>query len=266
MQAHTGKAITEENQVRMTTDPKPDFGRQAMRSLAGLAVAILALVASSPVHSGTAAIDNSVQLDPFNPVPEIQFSRGYEGCNAGYCGGCEDGCEHHCWHDCYHGWRGCYHDCRPAGWYGYRWRNCVNDCRYGPWACEHNCWTNWYGSGWRDCDNDCREGAWRCERGCAVSYRHLLRDYDARSDRNDEQADRYDEQSERYDRQSDWYRRNVIERGSWYDGHAWHISPLLPLPNVSLTVGAGTPPPPYYDAPPPAPYGAPPSADDLPPD
>ena len=171
------------------------------RGLAGLAAMLLVFAFAPGASAGTAAIDNSVQLDPFNPVPEIQFWHG-DYCD-GYCG------RRHCWHDCAH------------------------------------------------------------------SYHHLLREYDERTDRNDEQADRYDEQARRYDMQADWYKRHVIDKDRWYDGHEWHISPLLPLPdflpNLSIGIIPGRgfhddDPPPHADYhPPPPAYGPPPGAYGPPP-
>ncbi len=190
---------------------------RATRWVMALAALMFVLGLPMAAQAGTAAIDNSVQLDPFNPVPDIQFT------HDGWCG---DGCgEHHCYRDCE---RGCYRGCRI----NYAWRDCDHDCRYRGWYCEHDCRNNWYGTGWRDCDHGCREGAWRCEHGCAPSYHEMLRAYDARVDRHDDQADRYDEQAARYDRQANWYKRHVIDKDRWYDGHVWHISPLQPLADI----------------------------------
>lgn len=62
---------------------------------AGIAVACTAaFVMAAPAQAQT-AVNDSVLLDPFSPVPEIQFSPGYEDCG--------DGCHHHCWHHCWHG-------------------------------------------------------------------------------------------------------------------------------------------------------------------
>ena len=242
----------------------------AVRWLAGAGAMLLAFVLPVHAYAGTAAIDNSVQLDPFNPVPEIQFSR-----DDGYCG---DGCgRHSCYRDC-HRW----HD---------GWHDCDRNCRYADWYCEHDCRNNWYGTGWRDCDRGCREGAWHCDHGCAKPYREMLREYDERVDRHDDQADRYDEQAARYDMQSDWYKRHVIDKDRWYDGHTWHISPLQPLADIfSIDIprdhdrphdhydgpppgtpmdyapppggSYGGPPPGGYGPPPGGPYGGPPPDDD----
>jgi hypothetical protein len=254
----------------MTKDTATGTVTAAIRWVAGIAA--LLLVAALPVdaQAGTAAIDNSVQLDPFNPVPEIQFSHDW----------CGDGCgEHHCYRDC--GYHGCERGCRND----WAWRDCEHDCRYRSWSCERDCRNNWYGTGWRDCEHDCREGSWRCARGCAPTYREMLREYDARVDRHDDQADRYDEQAARYDRQANWYKRHVIDKDRWYDGHTWHISPLQPLadvfslllPNIDARpydhydrpppggpVYAG--PPPYDYGPPPGSYGPPPGSYGPPPD
>jgi hypothetical protein len=209
---------------------KIDIGLPA-KWLFGIAALLAVAVFPVQASAGTAAIDNSVQLDPFNPVPEIQFSRDcYDA-----CGGCGDRCGSRCEDNC---GRHCYRDCDR--WH-VGWRDCDRDCRYGSWYCERGCRNNWYGTGWRDCDRDCREGSWHCARGCAVSYRHLLRDYDERVDRHDDQADRYDEQADRYDEQAEWYKHHVIDKDRWYDGHTWHISPLRALtdimPRISVSIG-----------------------------
>ena len=257
MRGRIAKDITREDVVITSTIRSPGAGNLtgAMRWFAGLATLLLIFALSTAAHAGTAAIDNSVQLDPFNPVPEIQFSTDFCGDECG--GGCHYGCGHRCYHGCGIAWRG--------------WRDCEHDCRYGRWYCEHDCRNNWYGDGWRDCDRGCREGAWRCDHGCAGSYHEMIRDYEARVDRHDDQADRYDEQAARYDRQADWYKRHVIDKDRWYDGHHWHISPLLPLPDlppfsVTLSTRADDGPPPDADrGPPPGAYGPPPGSYGPPP-
>ncbi len=72
-------------------------------TLAGLMSAViftLVLLGAPPAQAQVAAQD-SVLLDPFDPVPEIQFRHfggngcwddcgGYRDCDG--CGGCQDGC------------------------------------------------------------------------------------------------------------------------------------------------------------------------------
>jgi hypothetical protein len=183
--------------------------------LAGGIFLLLGLVAPARVNAGT-AINDSVLLDPFSPVPEIQFSPGY--------GGCGDGC--------YHGYRHCWHDCGYAG-------GCDHDCRYGGWGCERDCRDGWRPALWHDCDRDCHFGEWNCERGCRLSYGPPYRygygppppprypdappvTIQERVERNDFQADRNDFMTERWKAQSDWYQHNVIDRDCWLacDGDA----------------------------------------------
>jgi hypothetical protein len=178
------------------------FAARTGRFFAGLMtcmIVVLAVAMGSPAHAQT-SINDSVLLDPFSPVPQIQFSPGYEECG--------DGCYHHCWHDC-----------RVA----YR---CDDDCRYGGWHCGHGCRDGWRPREWRDCDHDCHYGSWDCDRGCRGAYGDRadygpprLRYPDAppttlgeRVERNDYQADRNDFMTERWKAQSDWYQHNVIDR------------------------------------------------------
>ena len=106
------------------------------------AFAILLTLVAQPASAGVAT-SGAVLLDPYDPVPEIQFHHfgGYgciEGCGysdcGGYCGrtasydGCDDGC-------------------RPR--HRRHWR-CDDDC--GRSSCRDNCG-----------HDDCRD---RCDRGC----------------------------------------------------------------------------------------------------
>lgn len=98
-----------------------------------LGLAMLALWGAAPANAGF-AIDNSVMLDPYDPVPPIQFSHWYQGY------GCYDECGHHCWHSCYRHVN-CYEDC-------YR-----GDCDDGCYRshCYHDCYRH-------DCYSDCNAG------------------------------------------------------------------------------------------------------------
>jgi len=83
--------------------------RSALRSFTILAactlLAMACLAGNAKVYAQT-AIENSVKLDPFDPVPQIGFHHGE----------CDDPCgEHHCYRGCGYR-RGCEHDCRDARW------------------------------------------------------------------------------------------------------------------------------------------------------
>jgi hypothetical protein len=90
-------------------------------TLAGLiSVVIFALtMLSAPAAHAQVAAQDSVLLDPFDPVPEIQFRHfggngcwddcgGYRDCDG--CGGCREGCGRRCYNSCYTH-RRCYEDC-----------------------------------------------------------------------------------------------------------------------------------------------------------
>ena len=90
--------------------------------LVGLVCALVVL--AGPPARAQVAVDDTILLDPFDPVPEIQFRHfGDNGCYEGcgyhrYCGGCErtrcwrDGCGRlHCRSNCRHE-IGCREHCR----------------------------------------------------------------------------------------------------------------------------------------------------------
>lgn len=63
------------------------------------------LLGAMPASAGI-AMDNAVVLDPYDPVPPIQFRHWY----AGY--DCDYGCGHHCRRSCdRHRYYGCRDDC-----------------------------------------------------------------------------------------------------------------------------------------------------------
>lgn len=76
-----------------------------------------ALLGAAPASAGV-AIDDAVMLDPYDPVPPIQFRHWY----AGY--DCDYGCGHHCWHSCYRHYDGCHDGCYRDGWR----HRCYDDC------------------------------------------------------------------------------------------------------------------------------------------
>jgi hypothetical protein len=106
--------------------------------LAALGITFLAL--ASPAQAGVAT-SGAVLLDPFDPVPEIQFRHfGGYGCAYG-CGGCYDSCGGGCYDRCGGCHDGCYRRYR-------RHADCGDECgRHGRDDCD------------RDCDNhDGRDG------------------------------------------------------------------------------------------------------------
>lgn len=105
----------------------------AKRSLlAALALVAAAFLFSPAAHAGV-AIENTVVLDPFDPVPPIQFQHWY----AGY--GCDNGCGRN---------YGCYDRCE-------RRPRCYSDCERP--RCRDNCRS--------DCGDRC-ERRTRCDRDC----------------------------------------------------------------------------------------------------
>ncbi|HEY0107375.1 MAG TPA: hypothetical protein VGB91_14945, partial [Rhizomicrobium sp.] len=117
-----------------------------MRSrFASILPAILVLVLAAIAWPGGAqagvATSGAVLLDPFDPVPEIQFHHfgGYGcsyGCGIGYRG-CDEGCG---------GYGGCHEGCRRH----YRHHDCDDDC----------------GRHAHDCDRDCEREASNCDHDC----------------------------------------------------------------------------------------------------
>jgi len=73
---------------------------------AGVLLAMACLAGTAKTYAQT-AVDDSVLLDPFDPVPQIGFHHGEYG-------DCYDPCgNHHCYRNCgYHRHAGCEHDCR----------------------------------------------------------------------------------------------------------------------------------------------------------
>jgi len=116
---------------------------------------VFALLAA-PAQAGVAT-SGAVLLDPFDPVPEIQFHHfGGYGCSYG-CGGCEDSCG-------YARYDGCNDGCRRH----YRHRaSCDDDCNRG---CRDRCE--------RGCDHDCDHAA--DDHTCASSHCYDAQHYERR--------------------------------------------------------------------------------------
>ena len=240
-------------------------------------------------YAGTASLD-AVVLDPFDPVPNIEFRHGWDGDRYRHCD--RDGCGPYigerCHEDCHwHGWV-CPHDCygvhpRGTGDYNLGWWRCANDCRDGDWWCDHDC----HLEGWHcehncfihePCDHDCgiRPPFPRCDRRdcrmdgdrCAdVCYGIMVRAYQE-----------YNERLKRYDEQEHWYFEHVMDRRD-FDHHGLfdrHDGPPPPPPPVGMTgpgpngppmgLGPNGPPgPPPGPGPGGATYGPGPSPDGPPP-
>ncbi len=129
------------------------LARSTLLGALGIVLASLA----APAQAGVATT-GAVLLDPFDPVPEIQFHHfggygcgygcgqacdygcegGYRGCGDVCGGGCSDGCRHHYRrHDCDDGCRRNVRD------------DCDRDC--GHHDCDHDC-------DHQDCGHDCHDG------------------------------------------------------------------------------------------------------------
>jgi hypothetical protein len=160
-------------------------------TLAGLMSAVVCalMLLSAPAARAQVAAQDSVLLDPFDPVPEIQFRHfggadcwddcGYRDCDG--CGRCNDGCgRSHCYDRCGRCSRGCY--ARPR-------------CR-------------------RDCD-----GRVHCERGCRNEGRYDHHDYD-RERRFDHDATRVEHDDHRFREDEDRFHNDAGEYER--DDHEWH--------------------------------------------
>lgn len=179
-------------------------------TLAGLMSAVVCALMLLGVPSARAqvAAQDSVLLDPFDPVPEIQFRHfggydcwddcGYRDCDG--CGRCNDGCgRSRCYDRCGRCERGCY--ARPR-------------C-------------------WRDC-----AGRIHCERGCRNEGRYDHHDYDrerrfdhdaTRVEHDDhrfrEDEERFHHDAHEYERDDrDWHARYGID-GHWDQDPGWSQDP-----------------------------------------
>lgn len=169
-------------------------------ALFGSALLMAAGLAGATPALADPGSENAILLDPFDPVPEIQFRHfgadcfhecGYrDGCyhDCGYRHGCHRYCGHRCYRDCGYRRSGCGDSCH---------NRCYRDCHP---RCYHDCH--------RGCERDCHP---RCERNCETW----------RDERSDFQAWRWNRLTHRYERQS----REWDEKfgGGWYDGdHRYH--------------------------------------------
>jgi len=156
--------------------------------MSSLACALMLL--SAPAARAQVAAQDSVALDPFDPVPEIQFRHlGGNGCwddcgtrDCDGCVRCHEGCERRCHSNCY------VH------------RRCSDDCWIRD-RCVHECYVRHH------CDRDC-QGWVRCDRGC-----HPGGGYVDRGRRFDHDADRVEEDHQRFLRDAREFER---------DDRAWH--------------------------------------------
>jgi hypothetical protein len=159
MPARTAKATTEETAMMPL----------ARRLTIFLAVLLSALALSSTAKVYAEPVDNAVLLDPFDPVPQIQFHHGdcdwgCRGC-VDSCGRCSHECGYHCWHGCWHHrhWR-CDFGCGPSlaeifeervARYDYQAdRNDFQSHQYEIMARQYEdqaCWYDWHVRG-RICD------------------------------------------------------------------------------------------------------------------
>lgn len=142
--------------------------------LAALGVAFFAL--ASPAQAGVAT-SGAVLLDPFDPVPEIQFQHfGGYGCGYG-CGGCYDSCGGGCYDSC---GGGCYGRC--GGCYGgcyhhhHRHYDCDDGCRrHVRYDCDEDCGHHEHADCDRDCDDHDRHAAAPCTSARCYDAEHYER-------------------------------------------------------------------------------------------
>jgi hypothetical protein len=242
----------------------------------GALLLALSLVAPLRAHAGeTGSTDeyagvpviNSVLLDPFDPVPTIQFRHGYDWdghCYDSDCGPyrrCHDDCRWHGWycpHDCYDihhlrpgalnlGWWRCADECRHGDWW------CDHDCQLEGWHCEHDCFV--HEPGRRDFrDRDMRDGGPLQQLGDAcpdVCYGRLVHEYE-------EQLAHHAEQARRYEEQSHWYFEHVMDDHRGFFGRLFdfgHHDGPPPMPPPPLGPPPGPPPGAGGYGPPPGPGG-----------
>ena len=229
--------------------------------LAALTVAICLMLNARALAGETGSVDeyggvalnNSVLLDPFDPVPSIHFRDGgceWEGCGRD-CYHRECGERFRCHDDCrWHGWyceHACYDINRPRGGaYNVGWWRCADECRNGDWWCDHDC----HLEGWH-CEHDCfihepgrrygRDGRDHPPFGDAcpdVCYGRLVHEYEEALAHHAEEAHKFDEQQR-------WYFEHVIDdhRGfieRLFDWHRHDGPPPFP---------PGPPPPPPVHGP-----------------
>jgi hypothetical protein len=209
--------------------------RKNILRIAGLLVLAFVWLGHAPQAVAGIEVDNAIMLDPFDPVPEIQF-RHYGGYAWGY--GCSyNPCGHRphynrCYRDCY-GYSRCRRDCgdRHDGCRdncgrhdGCRGDDCYgrdDDCR-GDGCYRHGDYDGCRGDGCRGGrHDDCRGDGCR-DHGRDGCHGDDCRQDDCRGDdcRRHDGCDgdgcgrlkRHDEQADRYDDQSDWYERRYMHR------------------------------------------------------
>ena len=199
------------------------LARSTLLGAIGLALAAIAAPATAGV-----ATTGAVLLDPFDPVPEIQFHHfggygcgyecgGYRGCDdvcgGGYGGyGCYDGCRRHYRH------RYCDDDCRSGchdGCRRYVRDDCDRDC--GHHDCDHDCEHH-------DCDHDChdsrddRDGpppAPPCQSDHCYNAEHYERRWRDGDNVGQEWLDRGTRERTLKDHDNSWYGRGDP---IWHDG------------------------------------------------
>ena len=204
------------------------IGRRVAAFVVCAVVALMVSAGFSGVRADP-AVDNAVQLDPFDPVPEIQFRHygdnpcydhceRYRDCDEGCRARCKDHCGNndcrdrdHCDRDCRDGERcGHYgHDCRDQD-------RCTQDCREKD-VCSQDCRDgDACGYDRRDCRDKnrcsdvCRdpcdsahERRAPCERDCDAPP--PCKDRFEPGDRFDGQADRFDSMANHYESDACWY-------------------------------------------------------------
>jgi hypothetical protein len=129
-----------EGATSMHDEMKTARGIFLRKTLMAMAVAAAGLALGPAAQAGV-AIDNAVVLDPFDPVPPIQFQHWYggerhfhhrygcDGCRERVADNCEDGCGRGYRHD------GCDRDCDGS----YRRDRCDRGCDRVEYRCQGDC-------------------------------------------------------------------------------------------------------------------------------
>ncbi len=143
-------------------------------AFAGLIAGLAVLFTSAEAGAHWVA-DNTILLEPYDPVPQIQFRHRDGG-----------DCDHDCWAD-----RHCGYDCRVSFGYG---QGCADDCghRHRDRGCDD----------WRDRDHF----AWHR----APCGDELVEGYLARARRSDDQSDQWNHAMDHWNADMDWYDHAVV--------------------------------------------------------
>jgi hypothetical protein len=122
---------------------------------------------ASDARADDFAVDNSMLLDPYDPVPQIRFSDYgcYDSCGYRHCWH-ECGNYRHCWHDCRDGYRGLDADEMNRAWFerlhrfdkeadhwehdDHEWHDAMRDWQGDEWRLDHDHWFHWEDHDWQE--------------------------------------------------------------------------------------------------------------------